>query len=38
MLAWYTPEDVCDAVESQLAMSGVHMTSLPDFSYDRIHA
>jgi hypothetical protein len=38
MLAWYRPENVSDAVESQLAMLGVHMTSLPDFSYDRIHA
>jgi hypothetical protein len=38
MLAWYTLKHVRNAVESQPAMSGVHMTSLPDSSYDRIHA
>jgi hypothetical protein len=34
VLAWCRPENVCEAVDSQPAMLGFHITSLPDFSYD----
>jgi hypothetical protein len=38
MLAWSTLNHVCDAVESQPAMLGLHLTILPDLFCDRYHA